>query len=104
MRHRQRQRRILGIGGLPLALAIGLGVLGSSSLAEQWRPKKPILPTLSIDNEGPIAVIRHLRTVPGGHDRQAAPPDDLVLPWRPVIRLDLILPIRTGPWRPPARP
>jgi hypothetical protein len=86
-----------------LALAVGIGLLGSASLADQHRPKKPNRPMIAIDNEGPIAVIRHLRTHSDDHDRRGMDDEIRLLPWRPVIRLDLILPIRTGPWSPPPR-
>ncbi len=109
------QRRILGLRQVPITIAIGIGLLGSATTAEQWKPKKPTLPLTAIDNEGPIAVIRTLRTLPGNgpggggddggdQNREMAPPDRQVLPWRHVIRLDLIIPIRTGPWMPEVRP
>jgi hypothetical protein len=110
----QLHRRFLGIRPRPLALAIGLGLVATVTSAEQWKPKKPTFPTIAIDNEGPIAIIQTVRTRPGGgqgggehggdQNREAAPPNEIILPWRNVIRLDLILPIRTGPWTPPAPP
>ncbi len=101
MRHR---RRLIGLGRSTLLLGLGIGLLATASMAEQRKPKKPILPMIAIDNEGPIAVIRQARTVPSGEERRPGPPDERLFPWRSVIRLDLILPIRSGPWMPPAPP
>ncbi len=109
------QRLHLGLRRLSITTAIGIVLFGAATSAEQWKPKKPTLPSAAIDNEGPIAIIGTTRTMPGGgqsgdgddggdQNREAAPPDRLVLPWRNVIRLDLILPIRTGPWMPPSTP
>ncbi len=85
-------------GRLVITAVIGLGILGSTTSAEQRKPKKPIQPMVSIDNEGPIAVIRPARIWDGDHERQANPAGPDLLPWRSVIRLDLILPIRLAPW------
>lgn len=94
-------RRLVAVALIALILPVTV----SEADADKGR-RKPIRPSVAIDNEGPLVVIREARIVPGGdQNRLAEPGDHFWLPWRPAIRLDLILPIRTPPFRPtPGRP
>lgn len=97
----RRRSRLLAMA----LLAIALPATVSEADADKGR-RKPVRPSAAIDNEGPLVVIREARTLPGGdQNRLADPGGGFWLPWRPAIRLDLILPIHTPPARPvPGRP
>lgn len=97
--HRARPCR----GRLVAAAALLVLTLPATlSEADQEKSRsKPIRPSVAIDNEGPLVVIREARTMPGNdQQRLAGPGGHHWLPWRPAIRLDLILPIHTLPQRP----
>lgn len=97
---RCRPSRRLGGGRLLLATMLLLTLPATISDAEQdHRPRKPTRPSAAIDNEGPLVVIRQLETRSNHQDRRADPGRHW-LPWRPVIRLDLILPLHDWPTRP----
>jgi hypothetical protein len=101
---RLEQRRTSGIPQILPVLLVGLGIW--SALVSEVHasvPNDPIRPSISIDNEGPIAVFRHLPSTTRHRERRTARPDDRPCPWCVVIRLDLIVPVEFGPWvpRPP---
>lgn len=89
-----RSSRLL-LGGLAITW-----IVAGSTLADGGRKSKPIRPSASIDNEGPVIALPETRNVPGDGDaRQFSQPPAFLFPWRPPIRLDLILPIRDPtPW------
>ena len=99
-----RGPRIAG-GIVALVALAALALMTPIAQAEQdGRPKKPILPMIQIDNEGPEIVMRPARLAREHHGRQAAPTGQVWFPGRSVLRLDLILPIRPVPmWMIPER-
>ena len=82
-------------------LAASLGTLALTVATAQAdgerRGRKPVQPSIQIDNEGPAVVIRPALLAPGDHGRFAGPDDGFWFPGRSIIRLDLILPIHTRP-------
>ncbi len=93
------QRHLSRLTSFAVVLTAAIGLLGTASPADAEKPRrKPIRPMVAIDNEGPIVVVRHARTIPDDNEeREAMPPDRPILPWRSVINLDLILPIPHAP-------
>ena len=103
--HRRRTSRWVAavVGTLAFAVA-------TAQADDERRRRKPAQPSFQIDNEGPATVLRHARSASDHHRRFADPDQEFWFPARSIIRLDLILPIRTrplwvsqgrpGPWRP----
>jgi hypothetical protein len=101
--HRQQRARFLAPGlGLLASCLLAITLPTMPTVGEQRQSRKPARPWIGIDNEGPVTRVPYLVTTGDGQHRHAHHPDPQLLPWRSVIRLDLIVPIRPGPWIPPA--
>lgn len=77
---------------LGLVILVFLGTSMVDTAFGEGKRRKPVLPRLTsdIDNEGPLTRQPGERIILDQRDRRAA-----LAAWRGVIRLDLILPIKT---------